>query len=178
MSERTPPRRADALIHGAVLALALVGAGVALVGAFGAEEEQESDVHAERVVSRPVEPEPAPETLGPVPALPTVPDLATEPPPARPTGDEDPRLAALGVEMRYLSRARELLADHPAEALSVLEQHRRGHPQGVLREEREAFAIEALVTLGQRDAAERRYYDFRRDFPASDFAARLATLLR
>jgi len=80
--------------------------------------------------------------------------------------------------MRHLSRARELLADHPAEALGILEQHRRQFPQGGLSEEREAFAIEALVALGRTDLAERRYYDFVRDYPSSELAGRLGTLLR
>ncbi|MBZ0121042.1 MAG: hypothetical protein K8H88_28870, partial [Sandaracinaceae bacterium] len=39
--------------------------------------------------------------------------------------------------------------------------------------EREAFAIEALLALERADEAERRYYDFRRAFPQSDFTSRL-----
>src|SRR5690606_11007588 len=112
-----------------------------------------------------VEAAPARSLAGPdfVPDLPEVPDLATEPPPPRRVVPDDPRMAELGVEMRILSRARELLAEHPSEALAVLRQHRRQHPAGVLREEREAFSIEALLLLEHVDEAERRYYEFRDD---------------
>lgn len=108
-----------------------------------------------------------------VPDLPPVPDLATDPPPPRPTGATDPRFLQLAVEMRLISRARERLAEHPADALGILRQHRRAHPDGILREERDAFAIEALLALEHVEEAERRYYDFRRDYPDSDFLERL-----
>ena len=107
-----------------------------------------------------------------VPDLPRVPDLATEPPAPRPE-PADPRLEQLGAEMRILSHARELLSEHPAEALGVLETHRRRYPGGVLREEREAFVIETLLALEHVDEAERRYYDFLSDYPDSDFRERL-----
>lgn len=112
------------------------------------------------------------------PILPPVPDLEREPPPAREPSEPDPRFAELGVEMRVLSRARELLEEHPAEAFSVLEEHRRRFPQGALREEREAFSVQALVNLGRVQEAERRYYEFLHDFPHSDFAERLSRLMR
>ncbi len=104
-----------------------------------------------------------------VPSLPEVPDLAARPPPARVEGDDDdPRMANLAAEMRMLSRARTLLGEHPAEALGVIRQHRRAYPEGALREEREVFAIEALLALEHTAEAERRYYDFLVDFPDSE----------
>jgi hypothetical protein len=60
----------------------------------------------------------------------------------------------------------------------VLEQHRRVHPHGVLREEREAFAIEALLALSHVAEAERRYYDFLREYPDSAFRERLRAAMR
>ena len=163
-------KQLDVLLYGTALVLAIAGGVWAVWDHFGGDE-----------APAPPLAEPAPDVpAGPpelVPDLPEVPDLSAGPPPP-PTGPEDPRLAAIGVEMRYLSRARELLADHPAEALGVLEQHRRQYPQGGLSEEREAFAIEALVALGRTDVAERRYYDFLRDYPSSELASRLGTLLR
>lgn len=166
----TKARRVDVLLYGTVLALALVGGAVGLSKGCGREAAPLS-------VEDPTAPsnEPRPPI---VPDLPTVPDLQTEPPPPRPRPDDDPRLTELGVEMRYLSRARELLADHPAEAFGVLEEHRTRFPDGALREEREAFAIEALAALGRVEQAERRYYDFVRDYPESDFTPRLTALLR
>jgi hypothetical protein len=178
---KTKPNRADVLMYGTALALALVGAAVAVGNAF---EVERVEAPSEPVAPQPAAPpeEPPPEARGPVPELPSVPDLRTEPPPARPAADpaepDDPRFAELGAEMRYLSRARQLLTERPAEALAVLEQHRRAHPRGAFREEREAFAIEALVATGARDGAERRYYDFQRDFPGSSFTSRLETLMR
>ncbi|MCA9608084.1 MAG: hypothetical protein KC619_20890 [Myxococcales bacterium] len=110
-----------------------------------------------------------------VPALPEVPDLDAEPPPARQAEDgEDPRMENLAAEMRILSRARTLLGEHPAEALGVIRQHQRQYPHGALREEREVFAIEALLALEHADEAERRYYDFLRDFPDSEHRAHLS----
>jgi len=164
-------QKLDVFLYGTALVLAIAGGAWAVWGSFGGAEPQ---VPVAAEAERPSRPEAAPEF---VPDLPEVPDLSAGPPPA-PTGPEDPRLADIGVEMRHLSRARELLADHPAEALGILEQHRRQFPQGGLSEEREAFAIEALVALGRTDLAERRYYDFVRDYPSSELAGRLGTLLR
>lgn len=175
----TKPRRLELWLYGTAGVLAIVG----LVIAFG---DRPSGEHVE--VAEPAapleEPEPEPpsatEEESFVPNLPEVPDLATQPPPARHDSEEeeDPRFAQLGAEMRLLSRARELLEEHPAEALGVLEQHRRTHSRGILREEREAFVIEALVSLGRGPDAERRYYDFLRDYPHSSFTPRLRTLMR
>jgi|SRR5690606_19391499 len=161
-------KRMDAVLYGTVLALALGGGAIAIAGAFG------EDPPVERTSAGEAEQQAPPF----VPDLPEVPDLRSQPPPAAPQGEDDPRLAELGAEMRYLSRARELLAEQPAEALAVLEQHRRRHPDGGLREQREAFAIEALAALGHTELAERRYYDFVRDYPSSELSARLAALLR
>mgnify|MGYP000023499541 CR=1 FL=1 len=178
------------MVYVLVLAVALAGGAIALYGAFG-DAPPEAPVAAPESETEPtpqdevggVEIVDAPEgrsKAGPdfVPDLPEVPDLATQPPPAPPPEeDRDPRFAQLGAEMRLLGRARELLQEHPAEALGVLEQHRRLHPAGVLREEREAFAIEAMVMLEHVAEAERRYYEFMRDFPHSDFRGRLEELM-
>lgn len=193
-------QRADAMVYGLVAAVALIAGAVALWTGLG---DHDDDPPAPAVEA----PQPAPPVSDPSstedededeaggveivehrtrgrvgpdwqPDLPAVPDLATEPPPEREPREEDPRFQALGAEMRILSRARDLLEDHPAEALGILEQHRRRHPAGTLREEREAFAIEALVTLEHVEEAERRYYDFLRDFPHSDFRNRLERLMQ
>jgi hypothetical protein len=164
-------RIVDAVLYGGVLILALAAGTWAIVTSG-------EDQPAPQVVQPQPEPEPQEELPSFVPDLPTVPDLATEPPPPRPASDEDPRIARLTEEMRFVSRARELLAEDPAQALAILEQHRANYTDGVLREEREAFAIEALIALERRPEAERRYYDFSRVYPSSDFATRLATLMR
>lgn len=171
--------RLDVLIYGTALVLAVVGATVAIVDRPPVHQENPPTLVERRANPAPAPaPEPPPpEAQGPVPDLPEVPDLATEPPPPRPAA-ADPRLAQLGAEMRYLSRARELIEQHPAEALGIIEEHRRNYPNGVLSEEREAFAVEALVACGRADEAERRYYDFQRAYPHSQLGTRLARLMR
>lgn len=193
----------DKIVYGTALVVALIAGIFAVMNAQEEPEVAASPAAPSSAAPSPAaesparEPEPPPTTpevggveiverppgrskAGPdyVPQLPEVPDLATQPPPppADP-GDEDPRFAQLGVEMRILSRARELLGAHPSEALGVLEQHRRHHPSGALAEEREAFAIEALLALEHVDEAERRYYDFLARYPHSDFESRLREMM-
>lgn len=184
-----PQARADRWLYGSALVVAVVAGTVAVWNAWTADEGPEPPPPA-----RPTEAEEGPSEepppgavvfsdggmersarVGPdfEPALPEVPDLASEPPTPPEHHDNDPRMEQLGAEMRILSRARDLLAEHPSEALAVLRSHRRRHPDGVLREEREAFAIEALLMLEHVDEAERRYYDFLTDYPDSAFRERL-----
>ncbi|MCC6872995.1 MAG: hypothetical protein IT378_01705 [Sandaracinaceae bacterium] len=173
MSQRAD-RRVEGLLYAVTGALALAGAAVAFaVRCDEGQEQVSSPMALDAGVAEDAGVATARAVDDFVPDLPEVPDLATQPPPAAPPTGDDPRLRQLGAEMRLLSRAREQLAEHPAEALSLLDQHRRLHADGVLREEREAFAIEALLALERADEAERRYYDFRRAFPQSDFTSRL-----
>lgn len=180
------PTQADRWLYGSAALAALVAGGVAVWNAVGAEPTTVTP-EAEAPAPAPSEARPSggavtfgdagPELstrVGPdfVPDLPEVPNLETDPPDAPPPSD-DPRMEQLGAEMRILSRARELLDDHPSEALGVLEQHRRRYAAGVLREERDAFVIEALLALEHVDEAERRYYDFLSDYPESAFRERL-----
>ncbi len=167
-------RRLDLWLYGTAGVLAIVGVVLAVGDRPSAEPAATPAPSLDEEPEAPAEDEPRF-----VPSLPEVPDLATQPPPAREEpAEEDPRFVELGAEMRFLSRARALLDEHPAEALAVLEQHRRAHPSGILREEREAFAVEALVSLERTAEAERRYYDFLRTYPSSAFATRLRTLMR
>ncbi|MBX3273736.1 MAG: hypothetical protein KF729_25955 [Sandaracinaceae bacterium] len=181
---RAPARSAgtDTIVYGVALVVALIALGLAIANGMSSEEEGPEPAPADPVAAAraraeretrgseialevPDEPPARPDF---VPSLPAVPDLATQPPPPRPDTPEDPRMATLAAEMRILSRARTLLGEHPAEAFGVVEEHRRRFAQGVLREEREVFAIEALLALERSAEAERRYYDFVRDFPRSD----------
>jgi hypothetical protein len=178
--ERQKRLRLDVILYGTALVLALAGGAVAIVDTPPVHVEQPPTL-VERRANPPPPPAPEPpppEAEGPVPDLPEVPDLAAEPPPLPPPSARDPRMRQLGAEMRFLSRARDLLDQHPAEALSVIEQHRRAYPGGILREEREAFALEALVAVGRSDEAERRYYDFTSRYPHSEFKSRLDRIMR
>lgn len=179
------PTDTDKVVYGVALVVALIAGGIAIAANLDEPEaplEEEDPVaaaHERADGERPtgsiefVEPEKRPpgrSRAGPdfVPQLPEVPDLAAEPPPERAPTQEDPRMQSLAAEMRILSRARGLIGEHPAEALGVIQQHRRQYPTGVLREEREAFAIEALLALEHAAEAERRYYDFVQEFPDSE----------
>ncbi len=108
------------------------------------------------------------------PPLPTVPVLPDGTSLARAHGGEASAAEAgddLSAEMRLLSEARASLAEDPAEALALLDQHRERYPRGVLREEREAYSILLLRRLDRGEDAERRLVDFRLDFPDSNFDA-------
>lgn len=191
MAER---EETDKVVYGVALAVALLAGGLAVAATFAGEDEDLAPARAPRTEHRESRPEPGnvelvdplPEPQGHrrggpdfVPDLPEVPDLENEPPPERTaTDDVDPRMEGLGIEMRFMSRARALIGEHPAEALGILEQHRRRHPHGVLREEREAFAIEALLSLEHPAEAERRYYDFLGRYPDSAFRGRLHEAMR
>ncbi|MDQ3033489.1 MAG: hypothetical protein M3Y87_13805 [Myxococcota bacterium] len=116
-----------------------------------------------------------------VPDLPPVPTLASGARPSRGAGaqaTDDERLDELAAEMRLLQEARGILGAvesdrDPAAALALLDQHRQRYPQGALAEEREVYSIEALLLLGQDDQVERRFVEFREDYPDSTFLERL-----
>jgi hypothetical protein len=76
-------------------------------------------------------------------------------------------------EAEFLERARGALGQSPAAALSLANQHRARFPAGVLAEEREVIAIEALKRLGRTAEAERRVEAFARRFPGSAYRKKL-----
>lgn len=78
-------------------------------------------------------------------------------------------------EAEFLERARGALSQSPAAALSLANQHRARFPAGVLAEEREVIAIEALKRLGRTAEAERRVEAFARRFPGSAYRKKLET---
>jgi hypothetical protein len=103
---------------------------------------------------------------------------------APPTGARAPAASAsseAALGRSALRRERELIdaaasamrSGNAQQALDVSEQHKRQFPRGQLAEEREAVAIEALVTLGRREAARARLDGFRRTYPASAVPSRL-----
>jgi hypothetical protein len=70
-------------------------------------------------------------------------------------------------EAALLERARAALASDPARALALTRQHQARFPSGVLKQEREVIAIEALRRLGQSKAASERAGSFEQAFPDS-----------
>jgi hypothetical protein len=76
--------------------------------------------------------------------------------------------ATSGVsEVELLERARRALGSDPRRALSLTQEHRARFPQGVLGQEREVIAIEALRRLGRSEEAERRAGSFEQRYPDS-----------
>lgn len=98
-----------------------------------------------------------PPTTASVPAkLPTKPT-----PPAQPT------------EAELLEQARAAMKVDPARALQRANEHAARFPGGVLVQEREVIAIQALRTLGRNGDADRRAQAFAKAFPGSAFARKL-----
>jgi hypothetical protein len=81
--------------------------------------------------------------------------------------------AASESELSLLKRARD--AD-PTQALALTAEHARRFPAGVLEQEREVIAIDALLRLGRGDAAAQRAKRFQTHFPGSAHARRLSAL--
>src|SRR5262249_46233092 len=74
----------------------------------------------------------------------------------------------LAAERAVIERARSALARGDGQgALVPIAQHERGFARGQLVEEREALAVEALVTAGRVQEAAERAARFRKAFPNS-----------
>jgi hypothetical protein len=102
------------------------------------------------------------------------------PTPKQATRAKSPPASADGLteEARILARAQTALRDgNPARALRDIDRHQAKFPRGVLAEERERLAIETLLALGRRDAAEARARHFRSAFPDSLQWDRIRALL-
>jgi hypothetical protein len=109
------------------------------------------------------------------PPLPTTAPARGEPPPA-PSGpaaaSARPEVAPADTESRRIAAARALKrAGRTREALAALDGIARELPNGELVQEREALAIEALLTLGDRVGARRRATAFVQRFPGSPHTA-------
>jgi len=81
------------------------------------------------------------------------------------------------AETRLLHRAQDELGGSPARALSTCQEHLRRFPRGILAQEREVLAIDALVRLGRRGEATGRAESFARSFPSSSHRRRIEALL-
>ncbi len=86
----------------------------------------------------------------------------------KPSGPAQKLTAAEGPsEPVLLEQARRALASSPATALALTAQHAARFPHGVLAQEREVIAIEALRRLGRGAEADRRAAAFAQAFPGS-----------
>jgi hypothetical protein len=89
------------------------------------------------------------------------------------------RVGAVREEARLIATARQrLLRDDPAGALRLLEAARQRFSDGVLVQEREALAVEALAKSGRREAAEQRARDFQQAHPESPLKDRVRDATR
>lgn len=88
-----------------------------------------------------------------------------------------PGNSGLLPEARVLGKARGLLQASPAEALRLCRQHQTEFPKGVLAQEREVIATEALVHLGRLSEARQRVVRFRKTFSGSPHLPKLEALV-
>jgi hypothetical protein len=124
---------------------------------------------AEPVVAAPLAAPPASESApaadenAPTPAAAASPAKLPEKPtpPARPS------------EAELLEQARAAMKGDPARALQRANEHAARFPRGVLVQEREVLAIQALRQLGRTAEADRRAQAFAKAFPGSAFQRKL-----
>jgi hypothetical protein len=95
-------------------------------------------------------------------------------PVATPINDGEARLRE---ETALVQRAEGWLARDPSAALRLANEHRQRFARGILSEEREVVAIDALLRLGRRDAAEQRAQLFFASHEGSLHARRIRRLL-
>lgn len=92
--------------------------------------------------------------------------------PARPGArltDED--------EVQLVQRAQSALKSHPAEALGLADAHARRFSNGLLAQEREVIAIDALTRLGRLESAKARARRFKERHPSSTHLGRIEVLI-
>lgn len=76
-------------------------------------------------------------------------------------------------EYRLLRSARQAIGDAPARALQLTDEHRHRFARGMLAQEREAIAVEALVRLGRSSEGRVRAQAFFADYPSSPYRVRV-----
>ncbi|MBS2017081.1 MAG: hypothetical protein JST00_29615 [Deltaproteobacteria bacterium] len=110
--------------------------------------------------------------------LPTVAEPVAKPAPsARETGSASAASGGTDTEeIALLARAHEALRGSPAASLELCREHEKKFANGHFSQEREAVAIEALVYLGRRAEAEKRWSSFRARFPGSSHRVHLESL--
>lgn len=86
---------------------------------------------------------------------------------ARPAPSSAKNTAAKPDEATLLEQARRALATDPQRALAITRRHQALYPHGVLVQEREVIAIEALRRLGREGQASDRANSFEKSYPDS-----------
>ena len=103
--------------------------------------------------------------------------LGANPTRSSPAYGDGPFPSARATEVDLLDRAQDALSSRPGEALALADEHAVRYPAGVLAQEREVIAIDALVRLGRPGDARARADRFFRDFPASAHRPRIDAIL-
>ena len=98
--------------------------------------------------------------------------------PPRPSSkSSDAALPAFSTEAEAINAARKALTSDPARALSLIEAAAREFPDGALVQEREGYAILALLALGRRAEAEERAADYLERWPMGPLSRRVRDAL-
>jgi hypothetical protein len=84
--------------------------------------------------------------------------------------------ASVPSELELIKRA-QAARGQPGAVLSALAEHERAYPTGMLAQEREVLAIEALVSAGRRGEAETRAKKLESAHPGSAHLRRVRVLL-
>jgi len=126
----------------------------------------------------PVEPTTPTPSIGPEapvepPAMAPAPSHPSSPAGGPGASKETPALS----EPDLIGQAQTALAGNPVRALSLCEKHRKQFPHGVLVQEREVLAIEALAKLGRHAQAVDRGERFMKAFPSSAHRSKIVGII-
>ena len=177
------------LVKGSVIALAaaaiLAGAGAGAL--YVAQTESPKPSVSGVLPTEPLAKSPpsTPSTTAVVPSVDLVPLPSSVPPvPSAHTKPTSPMASASAqeaadpaLEAPLLRSAQDALRTNPSETLAKTQEHARKYPRGLLVQEREVMAIEALLKLGRRDEAASRAERFSKSFPGSTHQRRIDALL-
>jgi hypothetical protein len=179
----------SATLGKAAVASALGGAGkvlavLALTVATGTgtvallkSDEPAPQARPQPAIVRAPEPPPEPPVADEPPVVPDI-VVAEPPPPAPPRKPVEQPPPPAPSQAALLKRAWSLLsAGQPDQALALVRDDERLHPDGVLAEEREALAIKALVSLRRTDEARVAVAAFVTRYPSSVHRAQVERAL-
>lgn len=96
----------------------------------------------------------------------------------RPSGDVETATPVVEEsESSLLNRAHAAVTSNPDQALALTAEHARRFARGMLVQEREVIAIEALARLGRNDEAQARAATFHSNYPNSAYRRRIEAAL-
>lgn len=135
------------------------------------------DASAPKSVMPVLAPRPQPHAAAtlPAPAAPVPTAAIPSAPKAKPTAPHTPVVAQSEADL--LGAAQIALGQDPSRALALTDQHRTAFPGGVLSQEREVIAIEALERLGRTADARARAERFLKAYPDSAHRSKIESLV-